>query len=503
MTGTRIFRHKGLLSLSLMTLLVSLNARAQGTSTEDLKLRCVKEDGSISGDGTAENTCKNLLPKCADMQSDYQKKIRELLSLKIYGYYHNKDLDLNKTTLDQAVGSDLKTRMCSVVGHSIVYKGDADIEVNYHNGGVPISNEGKQKYTGISCGQLPKIHVNKKQKMVNLIFEDGQGERWANAILGAMPYEIRANYYDFLQKAKTPDGISSFIQDETLKELTQQYTDRQKELSAFYQTLPEESKAACSDSSHATMLDSCLGKPGSTPIPLSDPAHRTCAIAKAYMAMNQGALPSLVVAQIVINAKKDFDNRFSKLISPEDPNFQKLKEAASEGTGWWSSGLKSKRKRAATYVSTIMDGHWWRISGGWDGHPTDGSGKKNRKGKREVAFKLSEDSATPVKAGPANNDSSKKYQRKIRHVIGGGWMSLAAISGVGMVAVAASSIWGQGTGALGFNGLYGHPLTLNNGFEGLVEYMIRNQLCGQKAVTDATSQCDESLVPSKPEGVKW
>jgi hypothetical protein len=436
------------------------------------------------------------------MQSEYQKKIQELLSLKIYGYYHNKDLDLNKTTMDQAVGSDLKTRMCSVVGHSIVYKGDADIEVNYHNGGVPISNTGTQKYTGLSCGALPKIHVNKKQKMVNVIFEDGQGDRWANTILGAMPYEIRSNYYNFLQIAKTPDGISSFIQDETLKELSQQYTDRQKELSNFYQSLPEESKAACSDSKNTGMLDSCLGKPGSAPIPLNDPAHRTCAIAKAYLAMNSGALPSLVVAQIVLNAKKDFDNRFSKLISPNDPNFGKLKEAASEGTGWWNSGLKSKRKRAATYVSTVMDGHWWRVSKDWDGLPTDGSGKKNRKGKREVAFKLAEDSATPVKAGAANNDAGKKYQRKIRHQIGGGWLSLAALTGVGMVATAVSSVLGQGTG-IGVNGLNGHPLTLNNGFEGLIEYMVRNQLCGQKAVTDPTARCDETLVPSKPEGVKW
>ena len=493
----------GIKSLSCIVLaLYSAGALAQGASVEELKLRCLKEDGSISGDGTSENTCKNLLPKCADLQNDYQKKIRDLLSLKIYGYYQNKDLDLNKTTLEHPVGSELKTHMCSVVGHFIVYKGDADIEVNYHNGAVPISNEGKQKYTGMSCGELPRIHINKSDKIVNFIFEDGKGARWSNVMLGAMPYEIRAHYDQFLQKAKTPDGVSSFIQDETLKELSQEYVDRQKELSAFYQSLPEESKAACSDGSRTGMLDSCLGKPGTAPIPLNDPAHRTCAIAKAYMAMNSGALPSLVVAQIVLNAKKDFDNRFSKLVSAENDHFQKLKEAASEGTSWWSSGMKSKRKRAAIYTSSVMDGHWWRTSGDWDGYPTDGSGKRNRKGKREIAFKLDSDTVSPVKAGPANNDAGKKYQRKIRHEIGGGWMSLSNILGVGIVASAVNGIWGEGS-SFGFNGLYGHALTLNNGFEGLVEYMVRHEICGQNSVTDPSSKCGEDLIPTKPVGVKW
>jgi hypothetical protein len=49
----------------------------------------------------------------------------------------------------------------------------------------------------------------------------------------------------------------------------------------------------------------------------------------------------------------------------------------------------------------------------------------------------------------------------------------------------------------------GQNYTFANGFEGMVEYILRHKVCGQTSLTSPSAKCDESSIPDKPAGIQW
>jgi hypothetical protein len=427
-------------------------------------IKCIDDQNKIVG-GTDADSCRNLLPKCSELKEKYEKSVRDLLSMKIYGYYKGFDLDLNKTTIQTKVGDALPTTVCSLVGHHIVYKPGTKLEF-HENRNEPeiVGNGGKNEFTGAPCGARPKMGAQGAKLRLVLNFSGGEGDRWRAVMLGGMPYAVRAAAYEFFQNSANVGTVDASLNSSnpTLTQLKGELLGAQSQMSDYFNKLPANAKAACTDEDHKQIVDSCLGitAHGAPPLSLTDPARRLCSLVKAQSALSVGALGSLVTAQIMENAQKKFDEHFGDLMKYSGQYWQALKGACAE-----SGDLTCNRRNLSKQASCMHDGKWFYTSDDRDAWEDDNGDERCflwicqcRKGNKRSAVSLESDSPQ-VRTGIANPDPT--------------------------------------TGSRGGN------YTLANGFEGMVEFIIRRKICGQSSVTSPSAKCDESSIPDKPAGIQW
>jgi hypothetical protein len=442
--------------------LLAVSLQALAASPVSIKIKCLENGRIIGGDDS--NTCKNALPQCSDLRDAYQKQVRQMLSLKIYGYYKNKNVDLNQTSNDRVVGTDMPVKICSVVGHKIVYDGRKDLEFKEarNNGGMVVSNGGVQTFTNESCGAQPNMRMNTGDRRVDLSFDGARGARWTAVTLGAMPWELRAAEYRFEKGAQNVVDMDGLLNADAVQPYKKEYNGAISAMESAYSKFPDESKKTCSSPDYADVIARCHGDAGAAPIKVTDPAYRMCGLVKSQMDLGQGAIASMVLMQVVSDAQKSFDSHFAKLLKNDGDDWNALKSTCLDGTGWWSAG--GRKRKAAKVASCLHDGDWMYTWNGDNIEEDDGSsncwgGRRCRKDLRSVGIRLDHDDVQATEAARPSN--SAPYLRS------------------------------------------GAPITLANGYEGLVEYIIRHRICGQNSVTTVSAACDDKVIPDKPPGVKW
>jgi hypothetical protein len=444
-------------------------------------MMCIDANGNVAG-GKPEDTCPNALPKCAEILPKTKDEVKKLLSMKIYGFWKGKDLDLSKTTLEKPVGKDLTQGMCSVVGHHIVYKGDRDLEFDeIRNGADQVSTGGINRYSGKSCGSRPIMRkgggrANGKRQLA-IVFNGDYGARWSSAILGGMPWEIRAAANKFFSSVgEKPEDLTKGLNDPSLAELAEAGKQSQDAFKELMAGIPPESRAFCTHPDYKNLIGRCMGT--DQPLAMDDPAMRLCQIVGVTLAMQGGGVQNAVVAQIMAMANKNFQEHFKDILRTDQPMWKALEDACQKRTKNFLG--MNRRKKMAKQASCFHDGDWVRVSKDWEVHDSDDSGKKNRKNQMRLAFRLDTEGPETIRdADPVSNQSPylRKGMTKDRTM---GWLFGNWVDKWETV-----------------------PATLASGFEGAVEWVIRKKVCGQSSVTSKSDACDETKIPDKPEGVKW
>ncbi|MBU6152806.1 MAG: hypothetical protein KGP28_00760 [Bdellovibrionales bacterium] len=389
------------------------------------------------------------------------------MSLKIYGYHKGWDLDLNKTTASSPVGSPMPYPVCSVVGRTIRYQGTRDLAFRYRDMGTTVANDGKTNYTNAQvCGSLPKVEINIGSREIYLKLEGNSGSSIASWMLGAMPYEIRSQAYDFFQTVSKPADLDAAITDSNLQDSKARFSEIQLKSEQFLNSLPPESKAICSDNTYSNLVDRCLERPGFSPFALTDPALRLCTLAKASMLLNEASISGMIEFQIMSKAKASFQQHFGDtfLLSDRSVLWSALVKQATDDTSFWDCilDLKGRRKCAAEVISAVMgDGSWKVPKGSWWGEPTNQSPSKPRVGRQFFGFRLNP-SVNPVSARLPFNYPS--YSRISPPFIGG----------------------------------QPQILTLSSGIPAIIEKVIRYDICKQTRPGDPSPRCDETLIPNIP-----
>jgi len=500
-----------------------------------LVFKCVNDDGSISG-GTLENSCKNLLPRCSNAHEKYKSEVFESLSLKIYGYHKGYDLNVPKTTAETPVGNPMPLPVCSVVGKTIQYKGNRDLALRYRSMGTSVANDGFTNYANTqACGALPKANIDKGNRAIYLKFEGTEGNTVGSWMLGAMPYEIRAQAYDFFQTVKKPSDLDAALTDPELAAAKTKFAEAQQRSDNFLNSLSAEARAACNDPGYATLVDRCIETPGHDPLSLDEPAIRLCNLAKASMIMNKISVSRLIEFHIMKKAKASFDQHFgSAFLSAEaSPLWGNLAKKASADSGFWDClfNLQGQRKCAANVVSGVMGDGSWKIPGGtWWAEQSSDSPSTPRVGRRFFGFLL-DGSNTAMRANLPSN--SAPYQRGtlslsldfgfVRYLAGavGAVVNLAGQL-IGSIVGFFSGIfggdeeqdwlndmmnWANGlfdsflnsenmNGSL--SGLGARSMTLSSGIGAVIEKIIRVDICQQSSPGAFSARCDETSIPNKP-----
>ncbi len=500
-----------------------------------LVFKCVNDDGSISG-GTLENSCKNLLPKCSNAHEKYKAEVFESLSLKIYGYHKGYDLNVSKTTAETPVGNPMPLPVCSVVGKSIQYKGDRDLALQYRDMGSSVANNGYTNYTNTqACGKLPKAEIDKENRAIYLKFEGTEGNTVGSWMLGAMPYEIRAQAYDFFQTVKTPSDLDAALTDPELAAAKTKFAEAQQRSDNFLNSLSAEARAACNDPGYATLVDRCIQTPGHDPLSLDEPAIRLCNLAKASMIMNKISVSRLIEFHIMKKAIASFDQHFGStfLDAHASPLWGNLAKKASEDSGFWDCffNLTGRRKCAATVVSGVMgDGSWKIPSDQWDAEQSSDSPSTPRVGRRFFGFLL--DGSNTVMRANLPSNSAPYHRGTLSSNPNFSFVQFLA-GAVGAVVDAAGKLIGAVAGF--FAGLFGgddeeervkelmdqateaynsflnsedmgtspsnrgsRSMTLSSGIGAVIEKIIRVDICQQSSPGAFSARCDETSIPNKP-----
>jgi len=495
---------------NLLILLASHLAFLVGSiawATSSIPMRCIDDSSGAIVGGTEQNSCRNLLPKCSALHDDYKSKAFQNLSMKIYGYLKGYDIDTTKTTLQTKVGTPMPFRVCRVVGNKIKYQGDHDLEFEYRNLPNAVTNFGKEGFTGQDCGEYPKVSVDRGARKINLSFEGGSGSAVTAMMLGAMPYEIRAKAYQFFQDVQNPSDLDSHLTASELQSFKDDFKTTHDMMDSYFSSLSPEAKAVCTSTSYSNLTERCLGT--ATPFSATDPALRLCSLAKASLALKQGSAASMIEFQIMKNARDSYDQHFNSLLDPNNsPLWNALISKAAEDSGWWDCTLRleGQRKCAANVVSGVMGDGAYRIYNDWSGQTTTDSPARARVGQRFFGFYLDPGASATRAQLPGN---SAPYLRGGIYLSGSSWSSIIAglLSPLTLLLSWANNAFSDAISSENYGGglsqLGAKRLTLSSGIAGIIEKIIRVDICGQNAVTANSPQCDETDIPNKPPGVEW
>lgn len=384
-----------------------------------LKVACLGSSGEVLN-ANPKDVCKAVLPECAKLKESIVSKAKDMLTQKIWCYYNGKDCDLSKSTPTNMVGTDLPFPICSVVGQQLATTGTrADAEI-------------KSQAIGkrASCGERPAVDAALRRRKFALKYDGTSGSLWNSYILGAYPWAIRAVAADVLEPLK--NDLSNI--DELLvqtKTISQDLASLSAKMAEFQKGLSQQSRAVC-DSNEKDLISRCLAGQ----VTVTDPAQRLCTMVKASLAGYEGALPNLIVAEIMSRAQKRHDEVFSKVLTFENTSAEWLKNKCENTSGF----LRSRRKKLSMTASCLFGGEFC----------TSGDARVIEK----------------EKDSKGNCEAHET------------WMDLA-------------------TGEPKFSKDTSGKRSLSKGFAGLIEKLIRNDLCGQKSARDA-SKCDSIGIPSKP-----
>ncbi len=459
--------------------------------------------------------CKNALPKCADLKTKTSEEVKKLLSLKIYGFWKGKDLDLSKTTLDKAEGADLPQGMCSVVGHTLRYSGQKDLEFDEGRNNIDgdptsekrVSTGGFNRYSGKSCGKRPMMRKGggrqNGKKQLAIIFNGEDGGRWSAAMMGAMPWAIRAAYY-YTVEGKEIESVS--LNDQALAPLLEAGSTAQQEMMYLYSTLDPQTQAMCTDP-NVDLVNQCL----QGAIPMDSAAFQLCRIVEANKIMQGGGVANAVVAQVMATAKSIFDNNFKDLLAG-GPIWEALEGACEKNTTSFL-GL-NRRKKMAKMASCFHDGDWMGVNQDWEVYDTQKKKVKKRKGQIRVGFRIDRDDPIVLRK-MKHHDSDKRGQQKPWDRDGNffkdedgeykrfGVQQRTRDDGGGLLQERREEKKDQADKSLRGHGRGVYYATIAHGFESAVEYIIRNRICRQKKLSSESVQCNSTTIPDKPAGVKW
>jgi hypothetical protein len=302
---------------------------------------CINDGGKVVN-ASAEEVCKAILPKCADLKKDTEAKVRDLLSWKIWGYYKGKDIDLSKSgNVDGKVtleGTDMAAPICSVVGQTLKSNGStADYEIR-----------SQQMGDHKSCGARPNVIASLSGKKFRLVYENagGAGSQWVAYMQGAYPWLIRKHTYDVLHSINS--DMSNL--DDVLKtaQMSKDIRDTMAKMKTFSKSLSKEAKASC-DAKDSNLLQQC--KAGS--LSINDPVQRVCTLVKSQIAANDSALPNMIVYEIMQNrVYGQYDQIFGNILNFKNQTMKNLSGECSDTGGFLKLNRKKKlAKTASCYFS--------------------------------------------------------------------------------------------------------------------------------------------------------
>ena len=469
-------------------------------------LRCIDDTTNLIVGGTELNTCRNLLPKCSTLHNEYKSRVLNNLSLKIYGYLKNLDLDLSKTTKTDSMGKAMPFPICRVTGPKIKYNGSGKNEFIYRNPSNSVHNGGKQEFTGASCGEYPFVSINKDARKVFLRFQNNYGTAVTSMMLGAMPYEIRAEAYTFFQAVQKPSELDAKLTAPEIEDFRDQANEIQAEIDAVFAALPPDSKAACTSPEFQNLNARCMGT--GEPIPMDAPALRLCSTAKTSMLLQQGSVSPLIELQIIRNAQIAFDKHFDQFLKTGSPLWDALVQKSSQDSGWWDCTLRGEgqRKCAANVASAVIGTGSYRVDDDYNGLPSNYGPSRYRTGRRFMGFYLDPGASVTRAHLPPN---SAPYLRGGFWLSGTSWVSIISglLSPLTWLLNWANTAFSDALASENFGGVLNSigakRLTLSSGLAGMIERIARVDICEQNAVDAYSAKCDETLIPDKPVDVSW
>jgi hypothetical protein len=181
-----------------------------------------------------------------------------------------------------------------------------------------------------------------------------------------------------------------------------------------------------------------------------DPAHRLCTLVKAQSTVNSGALPNIIVMEIMARVQRDFDGYFAHVLDPTRPPLKLLWDKCSN-TG---ALFRSNRGKKALSASCLFDGGDFLTLQGMATVEDNCDGTASRHGFFTANYRID--------TGAVEGDSDSP---------------ISALK------------------------LGGTNHTLMLGFGSMIESIIRHNICGQNNVNDV-SVCDTVNIPDQPDGVK-
>ncbi len=434
---------------------------------------CIDGDGKISG-GTENNTCRNTLPKCSDLLAGYKTKVAENLALKIHGYLQKQaDIDTAKTSAETLVSTPLPIKVCSVVGPTIkLPPGNASLGFRSRNIGGTYANGSKTNFTNEDCGAPASYRLPTSVGARQIVF-DFNGPAWntiSAQILGALPYEIRAEYFKFFQNISKPSEIDAKLVDPELLQLKGKFQLAQAANQEYYSNLPAESKAVCSKPEYTNLNERCRGGNPAISFGMDEPGIRTCVLSQTMLTLNQGSVQSMIERQIMVNAQTAFKNHFyNQLMRTDNASLMsKLLAHAEDDTSWWDCVWKGwsngQAKCAAEIVSGVMGDGNYRI----------------------------------YDAGEANwtTDSASCWTVEVFGWFGSFFDFFCDPVGVKYYGLTLNDSPGVFTQDPRYRKYY-PGRTEGSGVSAIVEYIIRHDICAQTNKYADSPMCSESVIPNR------
>jgi len=468
----------------------------------NISIACLDANGNVQG-GDPALTCKSILPKCNDMVNTVAARVKDLLSWKIYGYRMGLDLDVFQSTPDHLIYKQkMSYPVCNVMGPTVQYKGarPAYFSTNrpaqtqsFESAGIEYSQQlsapGVAKAPAVSCGLRPSVGGGKSSMALGFNSTNGtpnangtltgDGALWTSYMLGAYPWIIRAEAANVLASLAASNGsIGSLV---TTPEIAQSVSSVQSGMQSFYKQLGTAAQSVC-NSSQDIVADCLAGK-----IAINNPGVKICTLAQAQLSMNQGAFPNVVVATIIKNVQTKYNLLFQGLVVPGTASYNQFIGAVQHVEGG------SSRYKKSCLASRIFDGgdfYTWKSNN----TTTEDTDSSSRNCWSPVTYAIS------TGAPQFNvNGSGAGFFAAVGGVVSGAITGGIIAGPVGAVVGADVTVASDALSSLsGGGGGPNSQSTLNFGFAGRVEYLIRSQVCGQKASYTESSPCDAVQIGDTP-----
>jgi hypothetical protein len=254
-------------------------AHADGSAA----IPCLDASGNVKNADSAD-VCKAILPTCTDMKAKLIAQMKDMLEWKIYGYYYlGKDIKLDSLSGMKAGGTPdgdpLPYTICSVVGHKI--SGGDHGEITTQNIG-PGSR---------SCGDLPTLQNGDAWNYRTKIQYNGtEGTRWFSYVLGAFPWELRRNASEVINQIK--DDLSNLDEVIHMDAMSADIVNTLKDIKTAKLALSADAATTCNQPPEKSIITSCLTPGG---LAITDPVQKLCTLAKSQLALNEAALPNMLV----------------------------------------------------------------------------------------------------------------------------------------------------------------------------------------------------------------
>ena len=420
----------------------------------NISMACLDASGNIQG-GDPALTCKSILPKCTDMVSAISTRVKDLLSWKIYGYRMGLDLDVFQSTPSHLYYKQkMSYPVCNVMGPTVQFNGarpgyfptnrPAQTQ-SYESVGIEYSQQlsapGVANTPAVSCGLRPSVGGGKSSMVLG--FNSTNGTPNSNGTLtgdGALWTSYMLSAYPWLIKAAAASVLANLsASNGSVGSLvtTPEIAQSVSSVQSSMQAFYKQLGTAAQsvcNSSQDIVADCIAGN-----IAIINPGVKICTLAQAQLSMNQGAFPNMVVATIIKNVQTQYNSLFQGLVVSGTASYNQFIGAVQHVDGGSSRGKKS------CLASRIFDGgdfYTWKS----DNHSSEDTDSTSRNCTSPVQYDIASGNPVYLLFGTNSGTSS----------------------------------------------------TLNFGFAGRVEYLIRSQICGQKASYTETSVCDSVGIKDIP-----